>query len=438
MSFSIVYDTPSIVKRCKVNITPNTSFKSVCVDACKKFKLDSSCSFRLKDPKKRLIDESLTVRFANIPRGSVLSLVRIGGVSTTSKPATIVLQLSENDRHRMKSQVSATLWDVLLQCERELNMDGREQPLNITDWHSVPESEVAGKLEITYNVTGYMQPVLTFMHREIANSNDKLKSTSLSDLGISSASPPSLLKLKHRYTPPKVSSEDETKIQNMFIKKMTEAMQNAESPAQTVQNNEIVPSGSILTTDRCLRILRAPLGHFDPKLFDVPDEFFECTAADFAQHKQSIRDSFRSENVPDPKRLRHSSKMANEFELTTIRIRLPNRIYLEGKFHVSETISDLLNFTKGCLENHEDVFTLFIAPPRQDISSNPGDSFSKLRLVPAAIVNFSGSGSSDGESLIRSDLRGQILDLRPVFSEVDGDVNRESSTENRDSQTTSS
>jgi hypothetical protein len=107
-------------------------------------------------------------------------------------------------------------------------------------------------------------------------------------------------------------------------------------------------------------------------------------AKDFLGTSNSIR--AKASGKADP--VAKSSKLKRDYKVVRLRVRLPNRLVLEGLFSSVETIGDLYFFVGACLDkrlfaNHglsnssskknlwnpsfkllSSVFTLFVTPPR--------------------------------------------------------------------------
>ncbi|KAI8865809.1 hypothetical protein GQ42DRAFT_151457 [Ramicandelaber brevisporus] len=205
-----------------IAVTPSTTLKSVVDVACSKKK--RTATSQPLDPalyglslRGKPLDLSLTVRFAKIPSGSRLELVRLSS-SQIQKKATAglvtVALTPENDggsgeRLVAKLISTSTLWDILRHFEHE--SAGGAEPLNLTDrWHdgsapppaqgqqssasSMAVSSFSAKLRGTFKRIGsmksngeeyYLMPSCRVMNKRF-DSLELLKKTSLQSLGLNS------------------------------------------------------------------------------------------------------------------------------------------------------------------------------------------------------------------------------------------------------------
>ncbi|KAJ3326435.1 Tether containing UBX domain for GLUT4 [Blyttiomyces sp. JEL0837] len=235
------------MKRAVIKTTPAMSLKSIMDAAVEKLKLPANIvnadgisvpqSFTLKDAKKNNLDLTLSVRFANLPAGAKLTLVKTKSPSnalsnsTSSTPpstsatspsnvpltststsstvtmntnnagplVTIALQVEDGSRLIQKFPISTTLWEVLTTLEKA------NSPLNLTRKSGVPPLDKPGMPKALKaiaelarkNQEVYMFPVILLMNKEF-NTLDALQNTSLKDAGIVSGN--AMLRLLYRYT----------------------------------------------------------------------------------------------------------------------------------------------------------------------------------------------------------------------------------------------
>jgi tether containing UBX domain for GLUT4 len=124
-------------KRVSVKTTPAMSLKAIATTACEKLKLSQPDAFGLRY-QKALLDLSLSVRFANLPAGAKLLLVKQGTRSISSdeskahsasdhaapvdikvQDVNIALQVDDGTRLVKKFASSMTLWGVLKNFEEQ-------------------------------------------------------------------------------------------------------------------------------------------------------------------------------------------------------------------------------------------------------------------------------------------------------------------------------
>ncbi|KAI9364843.1 hypothetical protein DFJ73DRAFT_792434 [Zopfochytrium polystomum] len=202
------------LKRTSVKTTPNMALKAVAVAACERLKLDGSVdAYRLKY-QKNFLDLSLSVRFANLPAGAKLILVRqaSSSSSSSSNPAaaapqprvqqvSIALQTEEGARLLGKFPNNVSFWAVMRHFEGldpQLNLTRREAPPPQKDRSGIPKAlhaiAEAGRLAAP---KVYLQPTIVLMTREFS-SIEVLRSTTLMDAGLQTGS--SMLRLLYKYT----------------------------------------------------------------------------------------------------------------------------------------------------------------------------------------------------------------------------------------------
>lgn len=125
-------------------------------------------------------------------------------------------------------------------------------------------------------------------------------------------------------------------------------------------------------------------GKGDPMEIEEPEHDDNLMIRNIAQiMKQSEENSkFQS------KRKKELAKMEKQRVLTvaTIRIRMPDKMLLQGTFSVKESVKDLYEFVQGALQTPERKFTLYISPPIQKLTK-PKESLKQM--APATLVNFS-------------------------------------------------
>ena len=131
---------------------------------------------------------------------------------------------------------------------------------------------------------------------------------------------------------------------------------------------------------------------------------------------------------PDASQPETSSKTRADFRVVTVRVRLPERYYIELQFLPRETMAELVAAVQGVLTPTAPRFDLFVAPPRLVLSDAPQlqQSFAALHLMPSAIVSLSmaaasasvgaDGGSAGGWSLdhVSAALRARLVEIPPA------------------------
>ncbi|KAJ3406337.1 Tether containing UBX domain for GLUT4, partial [Chytridiales sp. JEL 0842] len=221
----------SPLKKTSIKTTPAMALKAIVTSACEKLKLADPDSFGIKY-QRNMLDLSLSVRFANLPAGAKLFLVKgksstlqqsspsiAASTSTTStdgaamqpsstpaKPAetrlkvqevTVALQVEDGGRLIQKFPVTTTLWDILRFHEAQ------DTNLNLIRRTGIPPLNKPGMPKALRAIAEkaqkpvYMLPVLVFMNREFGTF-DSLKSTTLMSAGLGSGN--GVFRLLFRYT----------------------------------------------------------------------------------------------------------------------------------------------------------------------------------------------------------------------------------------------
>lgn len=127
---------------------------------------------------------------------------------------------------------------------------------------------------------------------------------------------------------------------------------------------------------------------------DLPDDFFELTLEDArALYRDLKRKRAEMEEAPlvtNAQRSLEESKRVlsqlNQYRQTVIRIYFPDRTVLQGTFLPLETISTVMNFIQGHLENPEIEFYLYTTPPKNILK--PEMRLVEAGCVPSTIVHF--------------------------------------------------
>mmetsp|Transcript_25823 Transcript_25823/g.49025 ORF Transcript_25823/g.49025 Transcript_25823/m.49025 type:complete len:489 (+) Transcript_25823:100-1566(+) len=153
--------------------------------------------------------------------------------------------------------------------------------------------------------------------------------------------------------------------------------------------------------------------------FNPSDSFFNFTPAELKEQalarKQQLEES--QQLTTKAYKERQSAKKRTAYTTTTIRVRLPDGVILQGCFAAGETVTSLREWICACLRAPE-PFQLFGAgsqKPLQDMERDLGQSASCKRsltlqdagLVPSALLNFKwehGNKSEDIEVVLQPEL----------------------------------
>jgi hypothetical protein len=80
---------------------------------------------------------------------------------------------------------------------------------------------------------------------------------------------------------------------------------------------------------------------------EVPDEFYDITERDSRIYAKGIKAAAAVDVLHHS--IDVSSKRAKDFAVTTLRIRLTGRLFVQGTFRSTETVADVRAFVAECL-----------------------------------------------------------------------------------------
>ncbi|XP_069701484.1 tether containing UBX domain for GLUT4 [Periplaneta americana] len=127
---------------------------------------------------------------------------------------------------------------------------------------------------------------------------------------------------------------------------------------------------------------------------DLPDDFFELTLEDARTIYKDLKRkrveleeaSLVTGNQRDLKKWKRVLSQLNEYRRTVIRVQFPDRIVLQGIFLPLETVSVVMDFVRGYLENPELDFYLYTTPPKCVLL--PRARLVDSECVPSVMVHF--------------------------------------------------
>eukprot|EP01122_Echinamoeba_exundans_P007040 TRINITY_DN2084_c0_g2_i3.p2 TRINITY_DN2084_c0_g2~~TRINITY_DN2084_c0_g2_i3.p2 ORF type:complete len:463 (-),score=138.86 TRINITY_DN2084_c0_g2_i3:2739-4127(-) len=157
---------------------------------------------------------------------------------------------------------------------------------------------------------------------------------------------------------------------------------------------------------------------FDGSQIELPEDFFEMDAADFAREAQIQADKkrrqeneksfLRTKAVRDRERIQKYSK----FKKCFIRVRFPDRLELQGTFYPQEKTSHILQFVRDCLVQPDMPFYLYTTPPITRLSDT--DNIRDQGLLPASLVHFGlPQGVTAQSPLVKPELLQDIKEKLP-------------------------
>ncbi|XP_063716359.1 tether containing UBX domain for GLUT4-like [Symsagittifera roscoffensis] len=142
----------------------------------------------------------------------------------------------------------------------------------------------------------------------------------------------------------------------------------------------------------------------------VPDDFFDITTEDI-KLMQKLREKELNGLINQPLLTEESRKrkiISKYSNLTMLRFVFPDRMVIQAKFLITETVQTMYEFVDSVLasENLKSYY-LFTTPPRKIIAKREKKSLFDLNLFPAVNIHVS-FGENDVESYLKKD----ILDLQ--------------------------
>ncbi|KAI9140357.1 ubiquitin-related domain-containing protein [Paraphysoderma sedebokerense] len=179
-------------KRQVIKTTPAMSLKSVVNTVCEKHKIPDPESYGLKTGRTTL-DLSLSIRFANLPQGAKLELVKCGRPKPGLSQISIALQLEEGGRLMDKFPNATTIWEILESFEKRSN-----GTLNLTRREAKPKEDKSFFKALTSkDKLLYIIPAVLLLDKEYSTILD-LKSKTLEDVGLSSGN--ALMRVIFKFT----------------------------------------------------------------------------------------------------------------------------------------------------------------------------------------------------------------------------------------------
>merc|ERR1719197_480062 len=388
-----------------IKATPTTSMASVLADACAKRQLDpASHSLQYGKPAKE-VDLSLPVRYAGLPSGQKLRVVR--RKAGASRQVTVALQTSSG-RVIGEFDAAQSLWSVLD--------------------HFAQESDASQYTE-KFKDNRWQEPVLTVMNKPYSGV-ETLVATTLASIGLVSgrhalrlshkpcedASLNSVERVREHVVALRASVGDSTPIakkprhdnQDKAVN-VTEQQTSKEEVAVTTQDgnaeqedqSETQKSDSVddedditaTNQDEDRNVAVFGLSSAPRAAPELPDEFYEVTTADVraavrsAAQEREKADQLATSDKRKPKQPAH----------ILLRIRFPDRIELEARFSAKERVRDVERFVRRQLRDSSWSFYLFVTPPRT-VFDNPSATLSSLQLGARAVMWLAFNSDDKGKN----------------------------------------
>lgn len=115
----------------------------------------------------------------------------------------------------------------------------------------------------------------------------------------------------------------------------------------------------------------------------LPDSFYDVTPEDLKAVQASAQKRKQQSEQLMTREMRDRDK--KRYLKTKIRVKMPDRIEIEGTFSVLETLGDVKAFVREQLRDAALPFYLFVTPPRTVLNEDDL-TLGELELVPAALV----------------------------------------------------
>lgn len=449
MSGTIVVLTPN-GRRQSVKVTPNTTLLQVLEEACQKQGFQAEL-YNLKHHRK-VLDVTLTVRFAGLPNNCLLELIE-AETARTEKSVTVGVQLEDGKRVMDDFNTSATIEQVLKRlCPSEIN----ENTVVIYMRNEIYGEELNVKNLKDLGITSG-RAMLRLMHRNPkelkvqANVSAPLPAKPVEEKPYKRQFQPvqetpkplpmpqspknsdtieptnaDALSTNHN-TDSSAESEDMKRKQPLFVKKDVFSILRMEKRKQT--DGQKIKSQPRVTQEENTTSTKTKddfifLGERNAMLFsfetaqavssdDLPDDFFELSITDvkklFRDIKQrridlesgNLMTSAMRELEANKKQLR----ALNQYKKAVIRIKFPDRFVLQGVFKPSETVRDVEEFVREYVADKSLQFYLFTTPPKTILENSM--NLLEAECVPGALLHF---GCDDKrENYLRSDILDKVV-----------------------------
>ena len=392
----------------------------VLADFCRQKNMDvASCTLLHRG---KPVELSAPFRLTGLANNATLTL---GARRSSAVPvATLALQFEDGQRVQAKLLANHTLWQVLLAFETQqpgLALTTRMAP-------QPPSGERKGLAKLMSpkeGPVGWMQPVLTLVNKQFSTV-EELTSTTLQSLGVGSGA--QLVRVHFEWTPneapPKVDATPAALVEAPVVASAAAAaaspVSNAndnnnvgEAPAKSQKtadednSGELEPEDNVevvaakVPEDRNVVVFQPNDTPFNPGMFEVPDDFFNLSAADMSLLKSAAGKG--SEEFLMTREFREKKQLAaySKFAKTNIRVRFPDRWELQGTFLAHEGTMQLIEFVRQYVEGGDErEFLLYTTPPRQNLENK---SFLTQKLMPAAVVYFAWIDKKEGADSYLSD-----------------------------------
>ncbi|RKP15250.1 hypothetical protein BJ684DRAFT_14495 [Piptocephalis cylindrospora] len=367
-------------------------------------KAKTSSPFNLRQGRTTL-NSSLTVRQAHLPQGAKLTLSFTDG-STRAALVSVGLQVEGNPRVVDKFASTSTLQHIL---------DSFHQ--------SYPDGGMQGKVQSPSSpaqstLPTWHAPALHILGRDYRG-RDTLTGTTLQDLGLTqgnvgirliyypSTEAPSIIS-------PPVSTEGEITGKEGLRKKFMGIPPTRTDTPPVPPPSSSEPSPCPSTPDhpaRATQVFQAPkAGNMGPlaSKIELPDDFFTLTSAELKaeleaqKRRRSLGNQVISSKTKESMGKGRGDKGKKMFPRTLIRVRFPDQVQIQSTFSSSDTLSDVSEWVKSCLEVSETPVVLYTSPPKCIHRTEDPGSLLDRGFAPATLLYLLPSSSGQALNLKES------------------------------------
>jgi len=122
----------------------------------------------------------------------------------------------------------------------------------------------------------------------------------------------------------------------------------------------------------------------------LPPEFFRLSTDEIKREQQMRAEALERAQVLMTKAMREKEeqRIINRYNYALIRIRFPDGVYLQGTFHVYETLDGIFELVRSALKDQKAEFSLVSPTGHKFTDAEKETSLHDLKLVPNTVLNF--------------------------------------------------
>lgn len=148
---------------------------------------------------------------------------------------------------------------------------------------------------------------------------------------------------------------------------------------------------------------------------DLPDDFYEFTAADYAALQANKKEEIhlKTKKIRDREQAAQAARRAQRSK-ATIRVHFPDGFVVEAVFKSTETIADIMELVRKTITRPDLSFYLYTTPPKRPLKVLQQNMID-ASFTPGANVYFSYSPSQAAEIPLEGPyLRPEVQELRDL------------------------